>query len=148
MESPAPCSTLLNTSSNIYYNIQGLIHWGGALLVCIVVFIETGFFVGFFLPGDSLLVTAGIFPANGDLGLWSLLIPAIFCTIAGDQVGYWVGRGAGQAHYHRKDSFSSTASISSALTNSTALRRQDRDPRALRSYYSHFLPARGRCASR
>ncbi len=87
------------------YDVQGLIHWGGALLVCIVVFIETGFFVGFFLPGDSLLVTAGIFAANGDLGLWSLLIPAIFCAIAGDQVGYWVGRGAGQALYHRENSF-------------------------------------------
>jgi membrane-associated protein len=87
------------------YDVQGLIRWGGALLVCIVVFIETGFFVGFFLPGDSLLVTAGIFAANGDLGLWSLLIPAIFCAIAGDQVGYWVGRSAGQALYHRENSF-------------------------------------------
>lgn len=86
------------------YDVQGLIHWGGALLVCIVVFIETGFFVGFFLPGDSLLVTAGIFAAHGDIGLWSLLIPAILCAIAGDQIGYWVGRSAGQALYHREDS--------------------------------------------
>lgn len=86
------------------YDVQGLIHWGGALLVCIVVFIETGFFVGFFLPGDSLLVTAGIFAAHGDIALWSLLIPAILCAIVGDQIGYWVGRSAGQALYHREDS--------------------------------------------
>ena len=45
------------------YDVEGLIRTGGPLLVCIIVFIETGFFVGFFLPGDSLLVTAGVFAA-------------------------------------------------------------------------------------
>ncbi len=49
------------------FNVKGLIEWGGTLLVCIIVFIETGFFVGFFLPGDSLLVTAGVFAASGQL---------------------------------------------------------------------------------
>jgi len=43
--------------------LQELIRSGGAPLICTIVFIETGFFVGFFLPGDSLLVTAGIFSA-------------------------------------------------------------------------------------
>src|SRR5271156_3065498 len=41
------------------YDIRGLLTWGGTLMVCVIVFVETGMFVGFFLPGDSLLVTAG-----------------------------------------------------------------------------------------
>lgn len=86
------------------YDVQGLIRWGGTLLVCIIVFIETGFFVGFFLPGDSLLVTAGIFAAAGLLHVWTLLPLAMLCAIAGDQVGYWIGRKAGQALYSRPDS--------------------------------------------
>jgi membrane-associated protein len=87
------------------YDVQGLIHWGGTLLVCIIVFVETGFFVGFFLPGDSLLVTAGVFASAGLLHVWTLLPLAILCAIAGDQIGYWIGRRAGQAIYHRPDSF-------------------------------------------
>jgi membrane-associated protein len=87
------------------YDVQGLIRWGGTLLVCVIVFIETGFFVGFFLPGDSLLVTAGVFAAAGLLHVWTLLPLAMLCAIAGDQVGYWIGRKAGQALYNRPDSF-------------------------------------------
>ena len=86
------------------YDVQGLIHRGGALLVCVIVFIETGFFVGFFLPGDSLLVTAGVFAAAGLLRLSTLLVLVSLCAIAGDQVGYWIGRKAGQALYRREDS--------------------------------------------
>jgi membrane-associated protein len=89
------------------YNPEGLkelIRWGGAPLVCLIIFIETGFFVGFFLPGDSLLVTAGVFAAAGVIPLRWLLIPGIFCAIAGDQIGYWVGRAAGATLYTRKDS--------------------------------------------
>src|SRR5882724_9305885 len=87
------------------FNVQGLIEWGGTLLVCAIVFIETGFFVGFFLPGDSLLVTAGVFAATGNLGLAKLLLFVPLCAIAGDQIGYWIGRRAGQALYGREDSF-------------------------------------------
>lgn len=87
------------------YDVEGLIRWGGTLLVCIIVFIETGFFVGFFLPGDSLLVTAGVFAAKGDLPLAWLLFPVMLCAILGDQIGYWIGRTAGQALYRREESF-------------------------------------------
>lgn len=65
---------------------------------------ETGFFVGFFLPGDSLLITAGIFSAAGVIPLKWLLLPAALCAILGDQVGYWIGRSAGAALYRRGDS--------------------------------------------
>jgi membrane-associated protein len=87
------------------FNVQGLIEWGGTLLVCTIVFVETGFFVGFFLPGDSLLVTAGVFAAAGHLHLAELLLLVSLCAIVGDQVGYWIGRKAGQALYRRPDSF-------------------------------------------
>src|ERR1700732_1113775 len=86
------------------FDVQGLIEWGGTLLVCLIVFIETGFFVGFFLPGDSLLVTAGVFAATGNIHLAKLLLLVPLCAIAGDQVGYWIGRQAGQALYRREDS--------------------------------------------
>jgi len=91
------------------YNPDGLkelIRSGGAPLICGIVFVETGFFVGFFLPGDSLLVTAGVFAAlpNGIPLKW-LLFPVMFCAIVGDQIGYWIGRSAGAALYRREESF-------------------------------------------
>jgi membrane-associated protein len=86
------------------FNVKGLIEWGGTLLVCVIVFIETGFFVGFFLPGDSLLVTAGVFAASGQLHLSELILLVPLCAIVGDQIGYWIGRKAGQALYSREDS--------------------------------------------
>ena len=92
------------------YNPNGLkelIGWGGAPLICFIVFIETGFFVGFFLPGDSLLVTVGIFSAGGFIHMplkW-LLLSVMLCAVVGDQIGYWIGRSAGAALYRREESF-------------------------------------------
>jgi membrane-associated protein len=84
--------------------LRQLLHSGGSPLVCLIVFVETGLFVGFFLPGDSLLVTAGILAAGGVIPLKGLLLPVMLCAIAGDQLGYWIGRGAGAALYRREDS--------------------------------------------
>lgn len=84
--------------------LRELIHWGGPALVSAIIFVETGLFVGFFLPGDSLLVTAGIFASEDLLPLRWLLIPGILCAIIGDQLGYWIGRSAGPALYSREDS--------------------------------------------
>jgi membrane-associated protein len=84
--------------------LKELIRTGGAPLICGIVFIETGFFVGFFLPGDSLLITAGIFAAAEVIPLRWLLLPVMFCAIAGDQIGYWIGRSAGATLYKREDS--------------------------------------------
>ncbi len=86
------------------YDVRSLIEWGGTLLVCVVVFAETGMFVGFFLPGDSLLVTAGVFAGAGHLQLAWLLSLVALCAIAGDQLGYWIGRKAGEGLYRREDS--------------------------------------------
>jgi membrane-associated protein len=95
----------LRSLLHFLFNVKGLIEWGGTLLVCGIVFVETGFFVGFFLPGDSLLVTAGVFAASGQLNIAELLILVPICAIVGDQIGYWIGRKAGQALYQREDSF-------------------------------------------
>jgi membrane-associated protein len=85
--------------------LKELIRSGGAPLICAIVFVETGFFVGFFLPGDSLLITAGIFSAAGVIPLKWLLLPVMLCAVVGDQVGYWIGRTAGPRLYTREDSF-------------------------------------------
>ena len=58
------------------YDVKGLIEWGGPVLVCVIVFIETGMFVGFFLPGDSLLVTAGVFAGAGHTSIATLCAAA------------------------------------------------------------------------
>src|SRR5271170_2237799 len=89
---------------HMLFNVQEIVRWGGTLLVCTIIFVETGLFVGFFLPGDSLLVTAGIFAAAGVLKISSLVLLVTICAIVGDQLGYWIGRRAGQALYRREDS--------------------------------------------
>src|SRR6202789_88136 len=86
------------------YNVRGLIEWGGTVGVCAIIFVETGMFVGFFLPGDSLLVTAGVFAGAGKLQLAWLLSLVTLCAIAGDQLGYLIGRKAGPALFRREDS--------------------------------------------
>jgi membrane-associated protein len=96
---------LIKGAYHLLTDVQGLIQWGGTLLVCTIVFTETGLFVGFFLPGDSLLVTAGIFAAAGHLSLAALLGFGSVCAVVGDQVGYVIGRKAGMALYRREDSF-------------------------------------------
>ena len=89
--------------------LKQLIQWVGPATFCAIVsgilFVETGLFVGFFLPGDSLLVTAGIFAGQQVVPVHWLLIPGMFCAIIGDQLGYWIGRSAGPALYKREDSF-------------------------------------------
>ena len=77
----------------------------GKKAICVIVFVETGLFFGFFLPGDSLLVTAGIVAATGNLSLSSLLVLVSLCAIAGDQCGYWIGKKTGDFFFSRKESW-------------------------------------------
>lgn len=86
------------------HQLAGLVGRGGPLLVSVIVFVETGMFVGFLLPGDSLLVVAGVVAGTGHMSLVALLLSVTACAIAGDQVGYFVGRKAGQELYRREDS--------------------------------------------
>jgi membrane-associated protein len=86
-------------------DVRALIQWGGIVGITAVVFVETGLFFGFFLPGDSLLVTAGILAAAGQLDIrWLLIFPSL-AAIIGDQTGYVIGRRAGDALRERYKKF-------------------------------------------
>ena len=87
-------------------NVEALIAWGGIVGITAIVFVETGLFVGFFLPGDSLLVTAGILAAAGKLNIFALVTLPTIAAIAGDQTGYVIGRQAGAALTARYPQFS------------------------------------------
>lgn len=84
---------------------ETLIETFGTIGLLVVVFVESGLLVGFFLPGDSLLFTAGLLSANGTLpDVWILLVAIPVAAIAGDQVGYLIGRKAGPAVFNRPES--------------------------------------------
>ena len=86
------------------YDVEGIIRWGGLLMLVAIVFAETGLMIGFFLPGDSLLVTAGVFAALGQLNIWAVNGLLIVAAIVGDTVGYWFGRRVGPALFRRPKS--------------------------------------------
>lgn len=86
------------------YDVESLVRVGGLTALTIIVFTETGLLVGFFLPGDSLLVTAGIFASTGHLNLWTLNITLSLAAIVGDTVGYGIGAKAGPKILTREDS--------------------------------------------
>src|SRR5512134_4122341 len=71
-----------------------LIAWGGYPALAVIVFLETGAMV-FFLPGDSLLVMAGLYAAKGDLSIWALNLLLVPLAVAGDATSYTIGARAG-----------------------------------------------------
>ena len=82
-----------------------LINTFGLMGIMVVLFAECGLLVGFFLPGDSLLFTAGLLGAGGLIApLWVLLIALPAAAIAGNLAGYWIGRTAGPAVFSKPDS--------------------------------------------
>jgi len=84
--------------------LEEIIRWGGYLILAVIIFSETGLLLGFFLPGDSLLVTAGLFAARGDLNIVLLNLLLWVAAIAGNSTGYAIGRRAGAALYNRPQS--------------------------------------------
>jgi membrane-associated protein len=86
------------------YSLDDLIRWGGYVVLFVIVFTETGLLVGFFLPGDSLLITAGIVAAAGGLNIWWLNIVLIVAAITGDSVGYAIGVRLGPRLFTRPQS--------------------------------------------
>lgn len=74
--------------------------------LCLIIFAECGLLVGFFMPGDSLLFTAGLFVANGliDSPIWLVCLLLTGCAVAGNVVGYYLGYRAGPALFNRPDS--------------------------------------------
>jgi membrane-associated protein len=86
------------------YALDDLIRWGGYAVLVAIVFVETGLLIGFFLPGDSLLITAGLVAATGTLNIWWLNVLLIVAAITGDSVGYAIGWRAGPRLFTRPKS--------------------------------------------
>ncbi len=70
-----------------------------------VIFAETGLAVGFFLPGDSLLVVAGLFAAAGKLNVALVMLAFFLGSVIGDSTGYWTGRAMGKTLFNRESSW-------------------------------------------
>ena len=90
--------------------VKWILNNGGLIVLLFVVFAETGLFVGFFLPGDSLLFAAGVYLRTYPEGFYNLhyLIVAVLIIVAsvlGNMVGYWFGKRTGPHFFKRKDSF-------------------------------------------
>ncbi|MGD0093455.1 MAG: VTT domain-containing protein [Planctomycetota bacterium] len=102
---------LIEWFSNLY-NVKLVVTTVGYSGMAAIIFAETGLLVGFFLPGDSLLFTAGLACAPGNpltaalgdthLSIWLLNLVLIPAAIIGDTVGYWIGYKAGEALYKRE----------------------------------------------
>lgn len=91
---------------NLLHDLPALVQLAGYIGLIAIIFVETGFFFGFFLPGDSLLVTAGLLIATGlDMNVYVLGIMLNIAAIAGDALNYWVGRITGPRIFVRDDSF-------------------------------------------
>jgi membrane-associated protein len=86
-----------------------LLNTFGLIGILVIIFAETGLLIGFFLPGDSLLFTAGLVSAGGIAGVtlapfWVLLLVLPLAAIAGNLVGYAIGHRAGPAVFKREES--------------------------------------------
>jgi membrane-associated protein len=86
------------------YALDDLIRWGGYAVLAAIVFTETGLLVGFFLPGDSLLITAGLVAAAGGLNIWWINALLIVAAVTGDSVGYAIGYRIGPRLFTRPKS--------------------------------------------
>lgn len=87
--------------------IDSLLNWLGIYVyfgLFFIIFAETGLAVGFFLPGDSLLVVCGLFAAAGKLNVWLMLVLLFIAAVVGDAVGYYSGRKVGPAIFSRPKS--------------------------------------------
>ena len=76
---------------------------GGLVLIGAIIFAETGLLIGFFLPGDTLLIAAGVLAAEGKLPLLAILPVAAIAAILGYQSGYKIGERAGPRFFKRED---------------------------------------------
>ena len=84
-------------------NVEHLIQSGGLLLIGAIVFAESGLLVGFFLPGDTLLFSAGFFASQGELPILGLMAVVMTAAIVGDNVGYEIGKRNGHRIFRKKD---------------------------------------------
>jgi membrane-associated protein len=86
------------------HNLTELVQWAGIFGLAAIIFSETGLLVGVFLPGDSLLVTAGLLAARGYLNVYALAPLLTAAAICGNSVGYFIGRATGPRIFNRENS--------------------------------------------
>jgi membrane-associated protein len=100
----------MNINDLLHFDFESALAGMGPVamaLVCLVVFVETGLFIGVILPGgDSLLFAVGVMIGSGviDFPIWLACIVISISAVLGDQLGYWIGRKAGPAIFKRPDS--------------------------------------------
>ncbi len=85
------------------FNLEHLIQSGGILLVALIVFAESGLLIGFALPGDTLLFSAGLLASQGQFNIYALCAAIIVAAILGDNVGYSIGQKLGPRIFTKKD---------------------------------------------
>ncbi len=85
-------------------NLSELIRWAGYFGLTAIVFAETGLLIGFFLPGDSLLVTAGLIAGQGHISIYRLVPLLTVAAICGNSLGYFIGRKSGPRIFSKDDS--------------------------------------------
>lgn len=85
-------------------DLEELIKWCGHFGLILIVFAETGLMFGFFLPGDTLLFTAGLLASQGVLDIWWLNVSLISAAIIGDTFGYWFGKKTGPKIFKKEKS--------------------------------------------
>jgi len=85
-------------------DLESLVITVGYAGLFIIIFAETGLLVGFFLPGDTLLITTGMVAQRGHLDIWILIPLLILAAVAGDATGYQIGRRAGPMLFRRDES--------------------------------------------
>ncbi|MDP9200972.1 MAG: VTT domain-containing protein [Gemmatimonadota bacterium] len=85
-------------------NLPELVQWAGLIGLAVIVFSETGLLIGVFLPGDSLLVTAGLLAASGYLNVYQLAPVLTLAAICGNSLGYFIGRATGPRIFNRENS--------------------------------------------
>jgi membrane-associated protein len=89
----------------LHIDIVSLVEAVGYIGLFAIIFAESGLFFGFFLPGDTLLFTAGLLASQGFFNIYILLALFALSAIIGDSVGYWFGKKVGPKIFNKEDSF-------------------------------------------
>jgi membrane-associated protein len=84
------------------FDVNSIIEAGGLLLIAAIIFAESGMFIGFFFPGDTLLLAAGVFAAQGKLSFLTVVLTVIIAAVCGDNLGYYIGKRYGRKLFKKR----------------------------------------------
>lgn len=87
----------------MHMDVTSLIQSGGLVVIALIVYAESGMMVGFFLPGDTLLLSAGVLAAQGQFNVELTVAVIAIAAVLGDNTGYLIGRAAGKRLFRKKD---------------------------------------------